>query len=547
MKNRVAFAVYCALMFGLPARAAPPALDYLFPAGAARGQTVEVTAGGNFGRWPVRAWVEAKGVEVKAGKVKGRLVFAVAADAVPGPRWVRVADEDGASALRRFVVGTLPEVKEQEPNDDYRKPQALAEANVTVNGRLAKAGDVDCFGLKLRKGQTLVASVEAHRTLGSPMDGVLQVVSAKGIVLAQNDDCRGLDPQVVFPVPEDGTYVVRLFAFPAVPDASVRFAGGERFVYRLTLTTGAFADHAFPLAVERARPGPVELVGWNIGAAARRASLVPVDEHEAVAFGKGVAGTGLVRLEPHPTTVHVRPGDRARPQGLTLPVTVSGRFAKAGEAHTYRFTARKGQRLVFTVEAAALGFPVDAVLRLTDGAGKVLTQAQAPALGRDPEATLAVPANGNYQVEVRDSTGAGGERRAYLLRAAAAEPDFALTVAADRFTMAPGKSLDVPVTVDRRYGFAGEVTLAVEGLPAGVRAEVLSAATGARALTLRLRADVKVSGGAPVRIVGRAKGSQVRAARVALTEYATSVPHLWLHVAARGPRAGSAAGPAKAK
>ena len=74
---------------------------------------------------------------------------------------MRVADEEGASALRRFVVGTLPEVNEQEPNDDYRKPHALATANVTVNGRLAKAGDVDCFGLKLRKGQTLVASVEA--------------------------------------------------------------------------------------------------------------------------------------------------------------------------------------------------------------------------------------------------------------------------------------------------------------------------------------------------------------------------------------------------
>ena len=45
---------------------------------------------------------------------------------------------------------------------------------------------------------------------------------------------------MTFQAPDDGTYVVRLFAFPSVPDASVRFAGGERFIYRLTLTTGAF-------------------------------------------------------------------------------------------------------------------------------------------------------------------------------------------------------------------------------------------------------------------------------------------------------------------
>ena len=45
------------------------------------------------------------------------------------------------------------------------------------------------------------------------------------------------------------TNVVRLFAFPSVPDASVRLAGGERFIYRLTLTTVGFAEHAWPLAV----------------------------------------------------------------------------------------------------------------------------------------------------------------------------------------------------------------------------------------------------------------------------------------------------------
>ena len=89
----------------------------------------------------------------------------------------------------------------------------------------------------LRQPITLVASLDAQRSLASPMDGVLQVVSDRGFVLAQNNDYAGLDPQVTFRVPTDGRYVVRVFAFPATPDASVRFGGGDRFLYRLTLTT----------------------------------------------------------------------------------------------------------------------------------------------------------------------------------------------------------------------------------------------------------------------------------------------------------------------
>ena len=66
---------------------------------------------------------------------------------------------------------------------------------------------------------------------------------------------KGIDPQIVFAVPKDGTYLVRTFGFPAVPDAAIRFTGSDVCIYRLTLTTGGFVDHAYPLAVARASPG----------------------------------------------------------------------------------------------------------------------------------------------------------------------------------------------------------------------------------------------------------------------------------------------------
>src|SRR5206468_1928559 len=82
-------------------------------------------------------------------------------------------------------------------------------------------------------------------------------------VVALLPDAVGRDPRVVFEAPADGMYLARVFAFPATPDSSIRFAGGDAFIYRLTLTTGGFLDQAFPLAVSRDDPGPVAAVGTN--------------------------------------------------------------------------------------------------------------------------------------------------------------------------------------------------------------------------------------------------------------------------------------------
>src|SRR5207248_1031470 len=106
-----------------------------------------------------------------------------------------------------------------------------------------------------------------------------------------------------------------------------------------------------------------------------------------------------------------------------------------------------------------------------------------------------------------------------------------LGVAADRFTIAAGKTLDVTVTLTRRNGFASEVTLEAAGLPAGVRAEQLPAAKGAGTLTLRQRADAKAAaGGSAFRIVGKAKGGPARAARAVLTEPEGNIERLWVSV-----------------
>ena len=238
---------------------------------------------------------------------------------------------------------------EQEPNDDPKKPQWLPTSQRTVNGRLEKPGDVDCFAVKLTKGQTLVASLLANRVLASPMDGILQIVSPEGFVLAENNDYHDLDPQIVFGVPAVGTYVVRLFAFPSTPDSTIRFAGAETFIYRLTLTTGAFAEYAFPLAVPRANPGQVELIGWNIPDTAKKLAV-----GAETVFHPQIALPVRVRLEPHACAVKTSPANRERPQPIPLRPTVSG-WLDVGEVDMYQFAAKKGQRLLFQVESRRTG------------------------------------------------------------------------------------------------------------------------------------------------------------------------------------------------
>ena len=241
--NRLApnFVVFLISALAGSISAAPPKVNYLFPAGAQRGQTASVTASGEFTNWPLQVWADRPGLTATCEKDKGKLKVEIAAEAVPGTYWLRLYDSEGAAAMRPFVVGTLPEVTEDETNDLPAKPQAV-DARVVINGRLAKSGDVDGYRVELKEGQTLVASTVGHSILGSPMDCVLQIAElvsrqtssvsgsqpqVEAVVVAQNHDAVGLDPQLSYTAPRDGRYLVRVFAFPSEPDSSIRFAGGD--------------------------------------------------------------------------------------------------------------------------------------------------------------------------------------------------------------------------------------------------------------------------------------------------------------------------------
>lgn len=501
----------------------PPTVTTLFPAGGTRGSAVSVTASGSFARWPVQVWASDPAVTGTATTTKGKFTLTVGAKATPGVCWLRLTEPTGVSQLRPFLVGVLPDAAEVEPNDAPDRPQSVT-LPVVANGRLAKTGDVDCYAVRLTRGQTLVAAVEAHQLIRSPMDTVLQVVSPTGIVLQQNHDHRGLDPLVPFVAPADGTYVVRLFAYPSQPGSSIRHFGSELCVYRLTLTTSGFVDLATPFAIKHGAAGRLDLHGWCLPKTATLAAgqdwVVPA----------GAANVATTRREPHPCfdlTV------KSSEQPLQPPFTATGRLAQPVTGQVVSFTGTKGTPLVVRVESESVGSPLVPVVRVTDAAGKSLATSEPPSLHADCEVTVTPPANGTYKVTVSDLYRDGGAKHFYRLRVVPAVPDFHPTVDSDRITVVAGKPFDLPVQLGRTHGFKAGLKWSIEGAPATVTVRPSPPTGKADPNTVVLRIEATKSGfSGPIRLVAETT-DQPRVQRtvlVRLADFDTRVPHLWLTV-----------------
>ncbi|RUL89329.1 PPC domain-containing protein [Tautonia sociabilis] len=474
-----------------PVAADAPKVSSFYPGGARRGDTVQVQAEGSFKPWPVQVWVDRPGLMFEPGEEAGRFSATVSPDASPGVYWVRLYNAEGAAPIRPFVVGTLPEIIEAEPNDAGDQAQAIGPEATVINGKLQKSGDVDTFALPLDSGQTLVAALEANRHLGSPMDGVLQIVSPLGFVLDHADNSPTLDPGLTFTAPSAGTYLVRVFAFPAEPNSSIRFAGAEDYVYRLTLTTGGLVDLALPSAVSASgiEAAPDSLpVGWNLPVEAASLTTAPASGRRRVAWDDNLAGFAQLDIVEIPVVLEPDADD---PPPIPAPALVCGRLDIPGQVDTIPLRAPAGASLSLRVEGRSLGAPIDPVLRIVDSSGAQLAEADDSRRDPDPQATVTVPADGLLTVSIRDLHGRGGPRYLYRLDAREVAPRLVASVAADHFELNPGSPLEIAVSIDRQDGFDRTVTFAAEGLPDGVRLESATSepeGDSSKKVTLRLLA-----------------------------------------------------------
>mgnify|MGYP002624022665 CR=1 FL=1 len=478
--------------------AAVPSVTSFFPPGGQRGSKVTVTLTGKVAPWPPVVWTRESDLNIRPLKKSGQLEVTIAKDAVPGLRMIRIANAEGASDLRPFLIGTLKEINEKESNNDFRQPMKLDETMLTVNGQLSPRGDVDCFSLPLKKGQTLVASVTANEQLASPMDAVLQVLDEKGFVVQRNHDFHGLDPQLTFTAPRDGRYVIRLFCFPASPNSTIGFAGGADYVYRLTMTTGPYLEQVTPLAIQK--PSDVlSPIGWNLPSGMK----LSVDSKTGAVYSPTGASSAKVLLDSHPCLSE----EMARSRALSLPVTISGRIEEKSEIDAFRIQATAKQRYVIQVDGPDLRSPIDPLLTVLDDTGKEILRSDDRGSRRtgprDVLANWTAPKTGTFTVQVRDLYEHGGRLYFYRLRITKAEPDFALSVKSDRFTTKVGKPLEIPITISRLNRSKQAITLTAEGLPKTVM--VMPVTSTGKTAKLKITASQPLS--VPFRILGGGKST----------------------------------------
>ncbi|MBS0263776.1 MAG: PPC domain-containing protein [Planctomycetes bacterium] len=489
MKRSVYLAMCVSILWAAPADADVPATMYIFPAGAQRGTSVRVRVGGLYLHeacaWEMAGpgvsvpprieavetiWFEGPVIPLPDSQQAEdyprdlAATVSVAANAPLGNHPWRVWTDQGAVPSRSFLVGTLPEVVEDEI--DGAPLPVEVKLPVTINGRIFPREDVDLWTFSARAGQVLTCTALTNR-LGSPFDARLEIRDARGHRVAESTEnsLPGIDSFVRFTAPVDGDYSVVIH--------DVKYGGLQHYVYRLTVTAEPFVDRIYPLGGRRGTRVPFELTGGGLSQN-RIEWLLPTDLGSTSVTDVGLSSaTGRlisVELDDLPEALETEPNDRSdQAREMDVPFVGNGQIGRPGDVDYWRVRGVKGQTLEFDLRAARLGSPLDSVITLLDLQGQELARADDVHL-TDSFLRYTFPADGQFLVKVEERLPTrGAPAFAYRLRVAPPPaPDFSVQLPADAISVARGGESKIKFKVVRNGSFAEPVTLQWSNLPAGV-------------------------------------------------------------------------------
>lgn len=548
-----------------------PRLTNLSPCGGKAGTSVETTFVGAEVDTPQSLWFSHPGIKgtpvippppMPDPKVKDppkkdpppitKFNVTIAADVPPGFYDVRIVSKNGVSNPRVFHVATLNEVAEKEPNNDIEQAQKIDVGSI-INGSIAAPTDVDYYLLAGKKGQrvTIVCLAES---LDSKLNPEMKLVGPGNRQIGYSRALSRGDGVIDTVLPEDGEYLVRLNHFTYT-------AGSADHFYRLIVGPTPWIEAVFPPAIEAGKPAQITVYGRNLPGgtpdpkammdglplekavisvtapadAAKLEVLGSIAPTQAVSDGfqyritgpGGVSNPYFIGLTTGPVTLENDDNDTAeKAQKVTVPCEIAGRVDKPRDRDWFAFDAKKGDTFNIEVLSHRLGAPTDMyfLIKSADGKSDITLQDDvADTLSikafynahRDPGSfKFVAPLDGTYKLLVASHLDTTPDvSHVYTVRIGQEKPDFRLFVMPgedyrhDSLVMNQNSNEYVTVYVERKDGFKGEVTVTVEGLPAGVTCPpqtigktqklvhlVLSAADGAADFT----GAVKVMGTATV-------------------------------------------------
>lgn len=540
----LSFAVALLAVYAGSLHAEPPeyynALLYsIYPAGAQRGTTVtvEMTGFGNAFSGATELIIDgAPGITVEkvepADKGLLRATLAIAADATPGRRMIRVkGGPAGLTNFRYFFVGELPEyVEGEKPGNNTPESAEPVQLPVVINGRVNPTLDEDCFHFQARAGQKIVAAVMAHgldamgfdRTSSGFVDTSLELLDEQGRVLNEAEDTIGFDPLIEQTIPADGSYTVRI--------RGMGYKGFPQAVYRLTLGEIPYPVAVFPAGGKRGETVEVEFFGPNCNGL--RQQITITDEAFPWQF---VSPKGM----PFTTELPMIRGDfaeavevegnstRKEADELQLPLTMNARFDMVGDEDWYRFSLQKGETVYLEVLGQRhLDSPIDTLLEVFDAKDELVAANDDGEIfggecthdfkAFDSALSFTAKEAGDYFIRLTEQTGASGIRAVYRLTAQVAEPDFRAFQWPDAVPIwGAGSTATLPVEVIRLNGLKSDIEMTIEGLPEGWKSSTaISRMTQYRApngclgtksfLSITAPKDVELGTMVPVRVVCRA-------------------------------------------
>jgi hypothetical protein len=555
----------------------PPASSYVFPAGGQRGATVQCRVGGMNLSAECGFRVLGTGVEAPAkiasmptlvlvGPYHHNPVaqqawdypkdmaaqFKIASDSTLGVRYWYCTTAEGATQLRPFVVGDLPEVIEDEEKTTLGRPQQVA-LPVTINGRIYPRADLDEFLFDAKAGEHLSCEVMSQR-LGHKLDAKLELRDAAGKLIADGDDGHGRDSLLLVTIPADGRYVLRIH--------DIAFEGDQDYVYRLSLRTGPYVTHVFPAGGRRGSSPTVRIYGFGLGhdgfreqRLALASDMLGVSDRPPVANGLRavpssvmsslmLAGSAAQASSPTPASndgrgtlpsafpinafvssgfqisdfselIEAEPNDHSeRAQRVESPAVINGQILAAGDVDEFVFAATKGQKIDFDFFGRRLGSPITGVCLILDSQGKQLARQEG-----DTRLAFVSPADGDFTIRVHElhRETHGGSEFIYRLVACAPQPDFRLALEKDNIGVLPGQPAKMKLNVVRSGGFTGDVQFAASELPVGVTIAPTTIAANQNQIELTFTAakDAPVGDTRRAVIIGTATAAETRLLRSA--------------------------------
>ncbi len=161
---------------------------------------------------------------------------------------------------------------------------------------------------------------------------------------------------------------------------------------------------------ERLKPTKAADGKWSIAADAGTPSGV----YEIRGVGAwGISNPVPFVVGPLPEIAEIEPNDAAA-QAVNVPVTINGRVQSPTDVDRFRFTAKKGMRVVIAVKADALDSPLDSSLRVFGPRGNVVAEAL-DGFDYDASTEMILPEDGEYRVDLSDAVYGGSPAHRYRL------------------------------------------------------------------------------------------------------------------------------------